>query len=108
MAEPEAEPKVEPEAEPEAEPQAEPEIQIKEEPSEFPEEITTDVTDTDATEDATTIEIEDAIKYKSTDYEGIEPDVIKDEEEKEKSWLERSVEKGWSDKGEPLWQVIKS
>lgn len=91
-----------------AESEAEPEIQTKEETmSEFAGEITTDATDTDATEDAT-IETEEAIKYKSTDYESIGPDVNKDEEQKEKSWLERSVEKAWSEKEEPLWQVIQS
>lgn len=93
-----------------AEPEAEPETQIKEEPmSEFAGEVTTDATDTDATEDAATIETEDAVKYKSTDYETTEPDVKeKVGEEEKRSWLERDVEKGRSYEGEPLWQVIKS
>lgn len=76
---------------------AEPETQIEEEPikeNEFPGEVTTD---TDATEDATT-----------TDYEITEP-TAKDVEEKERSWLERCVEKGWSSQeGEPFWRFIKS
>lgn len=87
---------------------AEPEAQIKEEAmSEFAGEITTD---TDATEDATTtIETGDTTKYASTDYESTEPDVNKDGEGKERSWLERCVEKGWSSQeGEPLWHVMKS
>ncbi|KMQ92044.1 hypothetical protein RF55_8023 [Lasius niger] len=87
---------------------AEPEAQIKEEAmSEFAGEVTTD---TDATEDATTtIETGDTTKYASTDYESTEPDVNKDGEGKERSWLERCVEKGWSSQeGEPLWHVMKS